>query len=95
MSRTLTDADIEALAAALKPHTRCNVGLTQEEVADFRAFVREDLGPLRKGRKAFDAAAGIVGKVVLTILVVGLVGMFTKGFWISLATGIRNATVGK
>ena len=77
--RTLTDADITALAEALKPHANCNMGLTPDEVSTLKKF----LG-------AFDKAAGIVGKTVLTAIVVSILAMLTKGFWMTLITGVKQ-----
>jgi hypothetical protein len=82
--RMLTDDDVNSLAEALKKHTACNMGLTIEEV-----------GTLKRALNAFDTAAGIVGKVVLTALVVAAIAVFTKGFWASVATGVKSVGVGK
>lgn len=81
-SRNLTDDDIAAMADALKAHTACNMGLTPDEVSTLKRFLT-----------AFDKAAGIVGKMVLTAIVAAGIAMFTKGFWVSLATGIKQGTV--
>lgn len=81
--RNLTDDDIAAMADALKAHTACNMGLTPDEVSTLKRFLT-----------AFDKAAGIVGKMVLTAVVAAGIAMFTKGFWISLATGVKQG-VGK
>lgn len=77
----LTEADLAALAVLMKEHNNCNMGLTTDEVSTLKRL----LG-------AFDQAAGIVGKVVLTALVCGLIALFTKGFWISMATGVKQVT---
>jgi len=79
--RTLTAADIEALKDAMGSHTVCNLGLTADEVSMLKRFLM-----------AFDTAAGIVGKAILTMIVLALIGMFTKGFWLSLATGIKQGS---
>jgi len=79
-NRTLTDADIEALADALKGHTHCNMGLTPEEVTI-----------LKRVLQAFQKAAGIVGSVILTAIVIGMIAIFTKGFWASLIDGAKAA----
>lgn len=79
--RTLTDEDVAALAAALGNHTVCSMGLTSDEVSTLKRFLA-----------AFDKAAGIVGKVVLTAIVTAAIAMFTKGFWMSLITGVKQGT---
>lgn len=77
--RTLSDGDIAAISDALKAHTACNMGLTPDEVSTLKRFLT-----------AFDKAAGIIGKTVLTALVLGSIALFTKGFWITLATGVKQ-----
>lgn len=77
--RTLTDADIEALAKAIKSgHVECNMGLTPDEV-----------GTLKKFLGAFNKASSIVGTLILTAIVAGGIAIFTKGFWITLVTGVK------
>jgi hypothetical protein len=78
-SRNLSDADITAISEALKGHAICNMGLTADEVSTLKRFLA-----------AFDKAAGIVGKMILTVLVAAAIAMFTKGFWVSLASGIKQ-----
>lgn len=80
--RVLTDGDIKALADELKGHTNCNMGLTPDEVSTLKRIL-----------SAFDSAAGIVGKVILTALVVALIGIVTKGFWLSMAQGVKQAPI--
>ena len=78
-AQVLTEADLAQLAALMKTHVSCNMGLTADEVSTLKRFLL-----------AFDKAAGIVGKVILTALVMAFIGIVTKGFWISLATGIKQ-----
>ncbi len=77
--RTLSDADVVALADAFKAHTACNMGLTPDEVSTLKRLLT-----------AFDKAAGIVGKIVLTAVVLAGIAVFTKGFWASIASGIKQ-----
>lgn len=80
MSRTLTDEDIKAISEAMKfPST--DVTLSADEVVTLKRFLR-----------AFDKAAGIVGKIVLTSAVVTLIAIFTKGFWLHLASSIKQGS---
>lgn len=75
--RTLTDEDIQAISIAFQTHhPACNMGLTPEEV-----------GILKKFLKAWGKATTLIGTVVLTALVLGFIGIFTKGFWITLIEG--------
>jgi hypothetical protein len=77
--RTLTEQDITAITDALKVHPVCSLGLTTDEVSILKRVI-----------SAFDIAAGIVGKAVLMVIVLGIIGMFTKGFWMTLITGVKE-----
>ena len=83
--RNLTDEDIaaigDALAASIKVHTACNMGLTNDEVSTLKRFLA-----------AIDNAAGIIGKTILTALVGAFIAVVTKGFWITLISGIKQGT---
>lgn len=82
--QTLTEADLKALEELLsKSHPACAMGLTPEEVTTLKRFLR-----------AFEKAAGIVGAVILTIFVTGIIALFTKGFWATLIDGAKH-TPGK
>lgn len=76
--RMLTEADIKAIAAAVQAKSE-ESGLTHDEVLTLKRFL-----------KAFDHAAGIIGKTILSALVIFLIGIFTKGFWMQLAAGIKQ-----
>ena len=78
--RVLTDEDVAAIAEALKEHSGCLMDFTPEEVSTLKRILR-----------AFDRAASIVGSVVLTAIVLTLIAIFTKGFWVSLISGIKAA----
>jgi hypothetical protein len=77
--RTLTDDDLDAIAGAMKIHAACNMGLTSDEVSTLKRFLT-----------AFDKAAGIIGKIVLTAIVGGAIAVFTRGFWVTLITGVKQ-----
>ena len=76
--RTLTDEDIEAIAKAMAervpelPH-KCSLSL---DAGDAKVL-KEIVGALKKARN-------IVGTVVLTFFLLGILGLLTKGFWASL-----------
>ena len=76
--RVLTDEDIQAIASAVQIKSE-ESGLTADEVLALKRFL-----------KAFDHAAGIIGKTILYALVIFLIGIFTKGFWLQLATWIKQ-----
>jgi ABC-type bacteriocin/lantibiotic exporter with double-glycine peptidase domain len=56
-----------------------NAGLIMEE-AEHRQEAQKDFRFIRRFREAFDSASGIVGKAILTAIVVGVLGMLVVGF---------------
>lgn len=94
-SRNLSDANVQAIATALMPHTQCNMGLNPEEVTAFKEMLKSDLTPEQKGilkriLSACDAAATTIGRTVLTVFIVFVIGVFTQGFWITLANKLAK-----
>lgn len=78
--RLLTDADVKAIGeevASLLPV--CQLGLTVENAAVIKGLLH-----------TWKKATGIIGTVVLTTIAIFLVGIFTKGFWMSLIEGIKK-----
>lgn len=82
-SRILTDADIKALADEIRrvdgTVVHCNLDLTMEE-----AFL------LKRILKRIDSASAIIGRTILIAFVIFLIGIFTKGWWSTLAQNITN-----
>jgi hypothetical protein len=60
-----------------------HAGLIIEE-AEHRQEAQEDFRFIRRFRKAFDSASGVVGKAVLTAIVVAAMGMLAVGFKLGL-----------
>lgn len=80
MERLLTDADVDAIGDAIaKRLPACSLGLD----ADDAAIIKNHIGLYRKARN-------IIGTVVITALAVLLVGIFSKGFWMSLIDGMKK-----
>lgn len=77
-NRTLTDEDITALSAALNKHSACQMGLTPDEVTTLKRLL-----------SAFNKAAGIVGTTIIIAFIGGMIALFSKGFWASLAAGAK------
>ena len=86
MNRTLTDADIAAIVEGLKGHTHCNLGLT---------LTPDQASLLKRILEAIDGGAKIVGRTILTAIILALIAVFTKGFWFSIISGIKAAGFGK
>lgn len=78
--RILTDEDVAAIAEALKEHSGCLMNFTPEEVSTLKRILR-----------AFDKAASTIGTVILTAIVLTVIAVFTKGFWVSIIAGIKAA----
>lgn len=77
--RTLTEDDLNAIIEAVKVHGKCNMGLTFGEVTTVKKLLR-----------AFNGAATLVGGLVITAIVGGLIAIFTRGFWASLLYGFKD-----
>ena len=88
----LTEADLMAIAATVKEHTKCNVGWLQEEVSELRkhGLSLEEMGVLKKFVGIFNKAATVIGTVILAAIGTALVALVTKGWWASMATGIQK-----
>lgn len=78
-ARTLTDDDILAITEAIKHHSACNLGLTPEEVTSLKKFLN-----------AFNGAATLIGSLLLTALVGGAIALVTRGFWVSIISGVKH-----
>lgn len=78
-SALLTEHDLDRIAELIATHaTRCNLGLTADEVSTLKRFLT-----------AFDGAASIIGKTILVSLLAILGAIITKGFWMSLAEKLK------
>ncbi len=93
---SLTEADLLAIGAVIKQHTNCNLGWTSEEVAEFKkhGLTTDELDVIKKFVRLFDKAANVIGTVILSAIGAALVALITKGWWASLATGLKQG-VGK
>ena len=78
--RMLTDDDVkeiaDAICARLPP---CSLGITHEEASFVRSYV-----------KWWKRATTTIGTVILTAITVAIVGIFSKGFWVSLIEGAKK-----
>lgn len=79
--RVLTDADLEALQEVFQEqHISGALGLTPDEISVLKKFL-----------KGWDKTTSLIGTIILTAIVVGIIAIFTKGFWTSLVQGILKA----
>jgi hypothetical protein len=78
--RLLSDDDIAAISDAVaQKHLICSLGFSSEDAA----LIKNHLTLYKKARN-------VIGTVILTALGLVLVGIFTKGFWVSLIEGIKK-----
>ena len=94
--QTLTEKDIEVITKIVESHKPvCQIGLTQEDVFDLKAnrFTPDEVNRLKKCVKALDRSATAIGYVLVTAVATGMIVIFTKGFWVGLLEGIKNAPV--
>lgn len=94
--RSLTDADVEAIVEALKPHSKCNVGLSEEQAKSLKILVDAELTPqeaqlAKSVLRALNKTASIIGTLVIVAIAGGAIALFTRGFWVSMASGIKSA----
>lgn len=77
--KILTDEDLAAIIEAIAVHNKCNMGLTADEVTTLKRLL-----------KAFNGAATLVGGLIITAIVGGIIAIFTRGFWASLLYGFKD-----
>ena len=94
--QTLTEKDIEVITQIVQAREPNRLlGLTQEEIFSLRAnwFTPEEVNILKKCVKALDRSANIIGYAIVMALVTGAIVIFTKGFWVSVFEGLKNAPI--
>ena len=81
MARTLSDEDLQAIRTAIvtEVHCHCSIGLSVEEA-----------GVLKKFLRAWNRSTHVIGTVILTAVVIAILGIFSKGFWLSLMEGVKK-----
>jgi hypothetical protein len=78
--RTLSDVDIQAIGEAVATRLPvCSLGLDSDDAAIIKNHLR-----------LWKQATSIIGSVILTAIAVLFVGIFTKGFWMSLIEGVKR-----
>jgi hypothetical protein len=89
---SLTEADLLAISSVIKHHSNCNLGWTSDEVAEFRnhRLTTEELDVIKKFVGLFNKAANVIGTVILSAIGAALVAIITKGWWASIASGIKQ-----
>ncbi len=91
--RTLSDTDLKLIEdlihAAASDHT-CVLNLNPQVAEALNRLTPEQIGIINRGMWLAGKASMVVGGVILTAIASALVLLFTRGFWSSLATGIKS-----
>ena len=91
--RTLTDADldlIDNLIVKANAHRICAMEFNPQVAEALNRLTPEQIGIINRGMWLAGKASMVVGGVILTAIASALVLLFTRGFWSSLATGIKS-----
>ncbi len=88
--QVLTEKDIEALSTLLKEHNHCTLGLKPEIATALNNLTAEELGMFKRGLDIMGNAANLIGRVILTAVVAGIIVVFTKGFWATIIAGVKQ-----
>lgn len=86
--RTLTPQDLADLAEIIKKHQVCSLGIAPELAKALNELTPEQIGILRRGMIITGKAAYIVGGTILVSIVGFFIVIFSKGWWLTFATGI-------
>lgn len=92
-TRTLSDVDLELIREitreAASDHT-CVLNLNPQVAEALNRLTPEQIGIINRGMWLAGRASMIIGGVILTAFASALVLLFTRGFWSSLASGIKT-----
>ena len=92
-TRTLSDVDLDLIREitreAASDHT-CVLNLNPKVADALNRLTPEQIGMLDRGMWLIGKASMLIGGVILTAFASALVILFTRGFWSSLANGIKT-----
>ena len=92
-ARTLSDVDLELIreiAREANSHRTCAMESNPQVADALNRLTPEQIGIINRGMWLAGKASMVVGGVILTAIASALVLLFTRGFWSSLATGIKS-----
>ena len=92
-ARTLSDVDLELIREITREaasHRTCALGFNPQVAEALNRLTPEQIGIINRGMWLAGKASMVVGGVILTAIASALVLLFTRGFWSSLATGIKS-----
>ena len=91
--RTLSDVDldlIENLIREASAHRSCALDFSPQVAEALNKLTPEQIGIINRGMWLAGKASMLIGGVILTAFASALILLFSKGFWSSLAAGIKN-----
>ena len=92
-ARTLSDVDLELIREITREaasHRTCAMEFNPQVAEALNRLTPEQIGIINRGMWLAGKASMVVGGVILTAIASALVLLFTRGFWSSLATGIKS-----
>ena len=92
-TRTLSDVDLEIIREITREaasHRTCAMEVNPQVAEALNRLTPEQIGIINRGMWLAGRASMIIGGVILTAIASALVLMFTRGFWSSIASGIKT-----
>ena len=92
-ARTLSDVDLDLIreiAREANSHRTCAMEFNPQVAEALNRLTPEQIGIINRGMWLAGRASMIIGGVILTAFASALILIFTRGFWSSLATGIKS-----
>ena len=91
--RTLSDVDLEMIGNLIHEaysHRSCALDFNPQVAEALNKLTPEQIGIINRGMWLAGKASMLIGGVILTAFASALILLFSKGFWSSLAAGIKN-----
>ena len=92
-TRTLSDVDLDLIREITREansHRVCSMEFNPQVAEALNRLTPEQIGILNRGMWLMGKASMLIGGVILTAFASALVILFTRGFWSSLANGIKT-----
>ena len=92
-TRTLSDVDLEIIREITREaasHRTCAMEFNPQVAEALNRLTPEQIGIINRGMWLAGRASMLIGGVILTAIASALVLLFTRGFWSSLASGIKT-----
>ena len=92
-TRTLSDVDLDLIREITREaasHRTCSMEFNPQVAEALNRLTPEQIGIINRGMWLAGRASMLIGGVILTAFASALVLLFTRGFWSSLASGIKT-----